>query len=270
MIQYKESALCPRHRQRIAENFSRAAKTYDSAATLQRIVARKAMLGLPSALELERILDLGSGTGRQTMELQQRYPAAQVVGMDMAMGMLQHAQRQLSAPAFSWCAGDIEALPFASDCFDLVFSSLAIQWCESLTSVLQEVQRILKPGGYFVFSSLASGSLMELAQAWRKVDGYSHINHYETLDVRTQQVAASGFESGSLKQQAEVLHYPDVNVLLKELRALGVNTVTEGARQGLMTRRRLLLFRDAYETLRVPAGLPLTYQVVYGVLRKPR
>ena len=237
---------------------------------LQKIVARKFMSGLPSAPELERVLDLGSGTGSQTVKLQQHYPAAWIVGMDMAMGMLQHAQHRLSEFALSWCAGDIEALPFASDCFDLVFSNLAIQWCTSLISVLQEVQRILKPGGYFVFSSLASGSLAELACAWRKVDGYSHINHYETVDVQMRQITASAFESCSLTQQAEVLHYPDVNVLLRELRALGVNTVMEGGRQGLMTRRRLLAFRDAYETLRMSAGLPLTYQVVYGVLRKPR
>ena len=269
MIPCNENALYPRYRQRVADNFSRAAKTYDSAATLQRIVAQKAMPSLPSGIEMVRILDLGSGTGSQTAKLQSRYPSAQVVGMDMAMGMLQHAKRHLPDNPFSWCSGDIEALPFTNDCFDLVFSSLAIQWCESLSSVLKEVQRTLKPGGHFVFSTLARDSLTELSQAWCQVDGYSHVNQYDTFDAQLQQVAASDFEPGFLKQQAEVLHYPDTSLLLKELRALGVNTVTEGACSGLMTRRRLLAFRDAYENLRRPSGLPLTYQVVYGALRKP-
>ena len=66
MIQYRENGLYPHDRQRIAEHFSRAAKTYDSAATLQRVVAQRVMLNLPSDIEMTRILDLGSGTGSQT------------------------------------------------------------------------------------------------------------------------------------------------------------------------------------------------------------
>ena len=184
------------------------------------------------------------------------------------MGMLQYAERQLPYNPFSWCSGDIDALPFANSCFDLVFSSLAIQWCESLSSALREVKRVLVPGGHFVFSTLVAGSLMEISQAWRQVDCYNHVNQYDTFETQLQQVAASGFESDLFKQQTKVLYYPDVSFLLKELRALGVNTVTKSASLGLMTRSRLLAFRDAYENLRSPNGLPLTYQVVYGALRK--
>lgn len=270
MIQSKDNVWYPHpcYQQRVADHFSRAAKTYDSAAMLQRMVAQRVMLNLPSDIEMTRILDLGSGTGRQTAELKPRYLGAQVVGMDMAMGMLQHARRHLPYNPFSWCSGNIDALPFADSCFDLVFSSLAIQWCESLSSALREVQRVLTPGGHFVFSTLAAGSLMELSQAWRHVDNYNHVNQYDPFDTQLQQVIASGFKSDIFKQQTTVLHYSDASFLLKELRALGVNTVTKNASLGLMTRSRLLAFRDAYENLRSPNGLPLTYQVVYGALRK--
>ena len=65
----------------------------------------------------------------------------------------------------------------------------------------------------------------------------------------------------------EVLFYPDVISLLRELKSLGVNTVLEGQR-GLMTRSKLNQLQKAYELHRTDAGLPLTYQVIYGVLQK--
>ena len=126
-------------KRRVAANFSKAAATYDLAATLQERAAARAMLGLPAGYEPERILDMGSGTGLQTAQLAEHYPDACVLGMDLAMGMLSFSREQYSGlnSGLKWCSGDIEALPFQNDSFDIVFSSMAIQWC-SLQKVLRE------------------------------------------------------------------------------------------------------------------------------------
>ncbi|MGI9274630.1 MAG: malonyl-ACP O-methyltransferase BioC [Endozoicomonas sp.] len=253
-------------KQRVAANFDRAAKTYDAAAVLQKRVAARAMLGLPSELQPERVLDLGSGTGSQTPLLASHYPKAQIVSLDMAMGMLQYARSVNRSKPLSWCSGDIEALPFTRESFDVAFSSLAIQWCQ-LSLVLAEIERILKPGGWFIFSTLAMGTMGELRRAWSAVDRHVHVNGFESLDVQRHKIQQSGFEIQSYRQQTETLYYDSVNRILRELKALGVNTVHSRG-QGLMTRSRLMGLQQAYEAFRQDRGLPLSYKVVYGVLRK--
>ena len=65
----------------------------------------------------------------------------------------------------------------------------------------------------------------------------------------------------------QTLHYPDTLTLLHSLKALGVNTLLENDK-GLLTRQKLTGLIQAYELLRQPEGLPLSYQVIYGVLQK--
>ncbi|MNJ78248.1 Malonyl-[acyl-carrier protein] O-methyltransferase [compost metagenome] len=66
-----------------------------------------------------------------------------------------------------------------------------------------------------------------------------------------------------------MLHYPDVRSLTHELKALGAHNLNPGRPSGLTGRARMQGLLQAYEAFRQPAGLPATYQVVYGVLRKP-
>ncbi|OED44070.1 malonyl-[acyl-carrier protein] O-methyltransferase BioC [Endozoicomonas sp. (ex Bugula neritina AB1)] len=258
-------------KQRIAFNFSRAASTYDDAATLQKRVATHVMQSLPECGLVHSVLDLGAGTGSHSRGLSLRYPDAQVTGMDLAMGMLEFARHQsmgISSLPFPplWCSGDIEALPFRESSFDLVFSSLAIQWCQ-LDRVLREVYRVLAPGGQFAFSTLAGGSLQELDLAWQTIGETNRVNHFDSIEHQCRFLEESNFKLLSFTQQVETLHFPKVTTLLKGLKALGVNTVLSG-RQGLMTRSKLQGLQEAYESYRTKDGLPLTYQVIYGVLQK--
>ena len=254
-------------KQRIALNFSRAAHSYDQAATFQKKVAANVMELLPETLPVSSVLDMGTGTGVQCRQLSEKYPDAATVGMDMAMGMLRHAHSQHDGVKnLHWCSGDIEALPFVRRSFDLVCSSLAIQWC-SLSKVLAEVSRVLKPGGHFVFSSLAKNSLYELDSAWQAINEPFRVNQFDAFERQSGIIRQGVMEIGSLTVTPEVLYYPDVFSLLRALKSLGVNTVLAG-QQGLMTRRKLHGLRQAYEIYRTKAGLPLTYQVIYGVLKK--
>ncbi|WP_067515451.1 malonyl-ACP O-methyltransferase BioC [Endozoicomonas ascidiicola] len=251
----------------IARNFGRAAQSYDAAAVLQHRVAARAMLGLPTNAVVNRVLDLGSGTGIHSVALADRYASALVTGLDLSMGMLQFAQRQHSScNRVRWCSGDIESLPFASESIDLIFSSLAIQWC-NLERVLDEVSRVLKPGGQFVFSTLSDGSLHELNASWTQAGESGRVNQFAEFEKQQEIIHRSGMSLNSMSLQTEVVYYPDVITMLRSLKALGVNTVLEGT-PSLLTRRKLDVLKDIYESLRELSGLPLTYQVVYGTLIK--
>jgi malonyl-CoA O-methyltransferase len=72
----------------------------------------------------------------------------------------------------------------------------------------------------------------------------------------------------SLQTSPETLYYPDVRSLTHELKALGAHNLNPGRPGGLTGRARMLALLNAYEQFRQPQGLPATYQVVYGVLRK--
>ncbi|MBV4542680.1 malonyl-ACP O-methyltransferase BioC [Pseudomonas vlassakiae] len=256
-------------KRQVAASFSRAAASYDSVAALQRAVGMSLLEQLPEDVAPTRWLDLGSGTGHFSRVLGERFAQASGVAVDIAEGMLCHARGEPGGAHYH-VAGDAERLPLRDACVDLVFTSLAVQWCGQFASVLDEARRVLRPGGVLAFSSLCVGTLDELRASWQAVDGMVHVNRFRRFEDYQRLCAASGLTEVSLRRQAHVLHYPDVRSLTHELKALGAHNLNPGRPSGLTGRARMQGLLQAYEAFRQPQGLPATYQVVYGVLRKPQ
>jgi malonyl-CoA O-methyltransferase len=254
-------------KRQVAASFSRAAASYDSVAELQRDVGQQLLGRLSPSFIAQRWLDLGCGTGYFTRALGARFGEDSGLALDIAEGMLNHARPQGGAAHF--IAGDAERLPLQAASCDLVFSSLAVQWCADFASVLSEAHRVLKPGGVFAFSSLCAGTLYELRDSWRQVDGMVHVNRFRGFETYQQLCADSGLNVVSLENRPHVLHYPDVRSLTHELKALGAHNLNPGRPGGLTGRARILALVEAYEQFRQALGLPATYQVVYVVLEKP-
>ncbi len=254
-------------KRQVAASFSRAAASYDSVAELQRDVGTQLLQRLPVAFTPARWLDLGCGTGYFTRALGSRFTPGHGLALDIAEGMLNHARPLGGAEHF--IAGDAERLPLQDSTCDLIFSSLAVQWCADFDAVLSEAFRVLKPGGIFAFASLCVGTLFELRDSWRQVDGLVHVNRFREFARYEQLCASSGLRALSLEQQPHVLHYPDVRSLTHELKALGAHNLNPGRPGGLTGRARILGLVEAYEQFREASGLPATYQVVYAVLEKP-
>ena len=265
MTEAFQSGGLPDKRQ-VAASFSRAADSYDSVAALQRSVGQQLLAQLPATISPARWLDLGCGTGYFSRALGERFPTSQGVAMDIAEGMLRHAMPLGGAQQF--IAGDAERLPLRDASCDLLFSSLALQWCADFSAVLSEAQRVLRPGGVLAFSSLCVGTLQELRDSWQAVDGFVHVNRFRRFEDYQRLCDQTGLQLLSLQRQAEVLHYPDLRSLTHELKALGAHNLNPGRPGGLTGRARMRALLDAYEQFRQPQGLPATYQVVYGLLRK--
>ncbi|MDH0759625.1 malonyl-ACP O-methyltransferase BioC [Pseudomonas juntendi] len=256
-------------KRQVAASFSRAAASYDSVAALQRAVGLSLLGQVPAGWQPLRWLDLGSGTGHFSRILAERFAQSSGVAVDIAEGMLRHARNEQRGAHYH-VAGDAERLPLRDASVDLVFTSLAVQWCDQFASVLAEALRVLRPGGVLAFSSLCVGTLDELRASWQVVDGLVHVNRFRRFEDYQRLCAASGFEQLELHRCAHVLHYPDVRSLTHELKALGAHNLNPGRPSGLTGRARMQGLLQAYEAFRQPAGLPATYQVVYGVLRKPQ
>lgn len=251
----------------VARAFSAAAHSYDSEAALQREVGHQLLAQLPPLQRTDSWLDLGCGTGYFCQQLQQRFVGAQGTGLDIAPGMLQQARALRPGP--DYLCGDAAAVPLAAQSQDLVFSSLALQWCEDFAAVLDEAERVLRPGGVLAFTSLASGTLRELEQSWQAAGSCGRVNRFRTLDDYRQLCAGSGLQTLQLGCRPHVQHYADVRAITRHLRGIGAQHLQQGERPGLLGRNAYQRLLHSYEQLRQPAGLPVTWQVVHAVLRKP-
>ncbi len=252
----------------VASSFSRAAQSYDSVAKLQREVGRKLLThlgekpGTPAA-----VLDLGCGTGFFRPELRARYPGATYIGLDLALGMVEYA-RGLTTDDSVWLVGDAESLPLATDSVDLIFSSLAIQWCHQPELFFTELSRVLKPGGRCVFTTLGPDTLCELRLAWAAVDAHQHVNRFLPPG---ELIAAASRVPGiqlTVKSERHCMQYQRVGVLLAELKSLGAHNMNPGRPTGLTSRKTLQGMLQEYETWRVEGLLPATYNVIYGEVEK--
>src|SRR5690606_3400762 len=152
----------------IARHFGAAAPHYDQHARLQRDVADRLSAFLPQQLNAEVVLDLGCGTGYCSERLRRRLPDSHLLCLDLALPMLKRSA--LRGVEGSLVCADAVALPFPGSSVDLLFSSLAIQWCEDLPQLFAEVRRVLRPGGLALFSTFGPATLQELREAWAEVD----------------------------------------------------------------------------------------------------
>jgi SAM-dependent methyltransferase len=95
-----------------------------------------------------RVLDLGTGTGSVAFIVARRFPEADVLGVDLAPGMLAEARRKTPpelASRVRFEEGDAERLEYPDGAFDLV--TLA-----NMIPFFDELARIVAPGGTVVFS----------------------------------------------------------------------------------------------------------------------
>lgn len=249
--------------------FGRASSSYDANAALQREIC-DLLLSRLDQLKCSplNLLDAGSGTGHGASQLRTRFPEAFLLTLDLAESMLLTANTKLNSSLHlnhtaSVCA-DIDRMPLKSGSVDMVWSNVALQWCNDLSISFSEIKRILKPGGLLVFSTFGPKTLFELRQAFNKIDKFSHVNRFiDLLSIHIMLIQA-GFDAPSLHTEYFVPTYTNLKALMKELKAIGAHNVTAGRLQGLTGRSRWKAVENAYEEFRKDGFLPATYEVIYG------
>jgi malonyl-CoA O-methyltransferase len=255
-------------RRAVAQAFDRASASYDEAATLQERVRTDLVERLAELkLDPSNILDLGAGTGHASRALKRRYPRSLTVAADIAAGMLVRAKAQSRwLRRFERVRADAYSLPFRDGCFDLVFSSLMLQWCDDLDVVFAEIARVLKPGGVLLFSTFGPGTLAELREAFGASGAPgNHVNHFFDPHALGSALMQAGLTEPVLDVDRIVVGYPDVLTLMRELKAIGAHNVTRGRARGLTGRRRIAAMTQAYETQRHEGRLPATYEVIHAI-----
>ena len=95
------------------------------------------------------VLDLGTGTGDLSEEFR-RAGARQVTSLDVSGAMLVRAREKYGVERIAWLVGDAHRLPFADGSFDVVASAFVLRNLPDLAESLEEMSRVLKPGGRLI------------------------------------------------------------------------------------------------------------------------
>lgn len=290
------TANAHRAKQQVASQFSRASQSYDQAARIQQFSAlelakqltpftqlsftQRSFAQPPQEHNLSHWLDLGCGTGFAVPTLIEQ-GIHHITGADLAHGMSVTSHQKLAHLPFHAVTADAENLPFASECFDGIYSNLMVQWSEQVQQLFNEASRVLKPGGLFAFATLGPRTMHELKSAWQQVDPFVHVNRFSSKDQVISDCEQL-FDIESIQQQEVIQQHKNLSSLLKELKAIGATNVNPGRRQGLGGRERLRKLDDAYRNVcqsslkkSAPEGLaashsslPLTYDLIWVIARK--
>ncbi|MGA2847689.1 MAG: class I SAM-dependent methyltransferase [Terracidiphilus sp.] len=147
-----------------------------------------------AAQQGERILDLGCGDGQLTQRI--AASGAHVVGVDASAEMVAAAR----ARGIAADQAGAEALPYADDSFDAVFSNAALHWVRDQDAMMSEVHRVLQPEGRFVAEMGGHGNVAAIQVAFMAVlerHGYAGrengVNYYPTPSAYTSRLEKHRF-----------------------------------------------------------------------------
>jgi len=142
----------------------------------------------------EYVLDLGCGDGQLTRRIAES--GAHVLGVDASAEMVSAArERGIEAEH-----ANAEELPFRDATFDAVFSNAVLHWVRNQDRMMQQVHRVLKPGGRFVAEMGGHSNVAAIHVAFTAVlerhgfgDCEKGINYYPSTAAYKERLTARGF-----------------------------------------------------------------------------
>lgn len=140
--------------------FNRIADRYDEKFGKDCEVAHEIVLrwAADTGANPDVVLDIGCGTGRLLASAMQRWPAASVHGVDPAVRMIEVAAQRI--PTADLRVATAEHLPYADASVDLILSTTSFGHWSDAQAGLQEVRRVLRPGGSCLIAEHAPPGLV--------------------------------------------------------------------------------------------------------------
>jgi NADH dehydrogenase [ubiquinone] 1 alpha subcomplex assembly factor 5 len=170
-----------------------------------------------------------------------------------------------------------EYVPYESESFDLVMSSLSLHWINDLPSVLAQINNCLKPDAPFIAAMSGGDSLFELrgslqlAEQERLGGIGTHISPLADVRDVGNLLSRAGFKLLTVDVDDIVVDYPDVFALMTDLQAMGEANAALRREPGPISRDALLateaVYRELYGEVQEDGSmvLPATFRTIYMI-----
>ncbi len=248
-------------RERIRDAFA-AASGYDGNARVQREVARRLAARI-AGLQLRaapRVLEIGCGTGFLTQALADTDLGGEWLVTDIAPEMVERCRSRFvgtgQPAALRFAVLDGERGTPSGGPFDLICSSLAVQWFDDTPAALARMAGWLAPGGHLVVTTLGPGSFAE----WRAAHAAEGIAPGTPAFAPVEHFAA--LPGASIEVECHAERHESPRAFLHALKAIGAGTSHPGHRPLAPGRLRRVMTRFAQ------SGCEVTYEVVTCHLRR--
>jgi len=205
----------------IAQSFGKAASSYDKDAPVQKWTAkllRDYVLGLDIKTN-SKCLEIGCGTGFLTEELMTALPNAQWTVTDLSKDMLDVCEARIgSSPTYQVMDGEN---PNTAGQYDLIVSSLAVQWFHDLEGGLLKLVNLLSPTGRLVFTTLGENTFSQWRENLQRLNKPVGIHDYPTAAT----VRKFSFEPYIIDVQETLYlqHYDSALHFLRSLKSIGAH-----------------------------------------------
>lgn len=153
-----------------------------------RTIANSAAYLEPHLQPGTTVLDVGCGPGNLTAEMAGRVAPGGVVGVDASTIVIERAAAE-HGEAVRFVTGDVHALDFADDTFDVVHAHQVLQHLSDPVGALIEMRRVARPGGIIAVRDADYGG-MYWAPAEPALDRWMEI--YQAMTVHNRQQADAG------------------------------------------------------------------------------
>jgi malonyl-CoA O-methyltransferase len=254
----------------VKRQFDRRAASMQAADFLLREIERRMFERLDLIkLVPEHALDLGCGAGAGLQVLRQRFPQAQLTGLELAPKMALRAQQAVAAAQPSALtrivkrlgnnpvgsstvrAGDAHAIPLPDSALQLIWSNLAFHWFADPLKVLAECKRTLRADGLLMLSFFGVDTAKELRALGVELPTFQDMHDVGDALVNL------GFAQPVVDMETLTFTYTDAAALLADVRAIGGNPLV-GRGKGLHTPRQKQQWLASLSPLKA-----LTIEVVY-------
>ena len=262
------------NKQKIAAKFNQAAHAYDQHAEIQRLVANTlhTLIIEHQAVKhstvknqaLLKICDLGCGTGFLTEHLCKTFPDSSILATDIAESMLERCTTKLKAhPQLSTRLFDAEQSPFLER-FDLIASSLALQWVENINSTLQRIWQATDK--LLCFSVLCAGTFSEWRTLCEDFNLSDSAMRFCSVDQLQTMLKALGAKDMVIKQESLTQHFVNLHAFLRHMKTIGVNYSPHTDQANVVATAKAI--RAIIQFFPPKRPFRLSYEVVYCLLSK--
>jgi len=171
---------------------------------------------------------------------------------------------------------DEEIIPFNDNEFDLILSSLSLQWVNDLPGVFSQVKTCLKDDGAFMATIFGTDTLYELrcalqvAETEREGGFGPHVSPFTEMKDIGGLLQQAGLNLTTIDFDEIVIDYPSIFELMEDLKAMGENNAT-WTRKSILHRDTLFAAASIYKEIygNEDGSIPATFQILYMIGWKP-